>query len=285
MGKPIKRIGIIPNQQKADGLKLAYELKQWFDIRGVEVRLPAIPKKDNVEEGAIWQEQDFYEGLDCIIILGGDGTLLRVARAVDTLNIPILGVNLGHLGFLTELELPDMYSYLEKLLSGEYHIEERMMLESKVIRQGRVLDTSRALNDVVVAKGPLSRIIHLDVYIDDQYFSTLRGDGLIISTPTGSTAYSLSAGGPIVTPLMEMILLTPICSHTFYSRPLVISSDQCIKIVLKSRDEVALTVDGQYGLRLQVDDRIVVYHSSCKTRLIKVRGRHFFEVIRDKLTL
>jgi NAD+ kinase len=179
-----------------------------------------------------------------------------------------------------------MYPCFERLVRGEYLIEERMMLEAQVIREGQVLNVSRALNDVVVNKGPLSRIITLDAYINGQFFSTFRGDGLIIATPTGSTAYSLSAGGPIVSPEVEMILLTPICPHTFYTRPLIISPAQHITVVLKPRfDEVAITLDGQHGFRLKAGDEVVVSRSSYRTRLVKVRGRHFFELIRDKLTI
>ena len=250
------------------------------------MRMPLDISQGSHHEHPVYHDRNFYTGLDGIIVLGGDGTLLSVARRVDDLEIPILGINLGQLGFLSEVERQDMYPCFDKLVKGEYRIEERMMLEAQVIREGQVLHISRALNDVVVNKGPLARIITLDAYIDGQYFSTFRGDGLIIATPTGSTAYSLSAGGPIVSPEVEMILLTPICAHTLYSRPLIISPSQQITIVLKPRfDEVAVTVDGQQGFRLKAGDEVVVSRSACRTRLVKVRGRHFFEVIRDKLTV
>ena len=284
--KPVKNVGIIHNHQKPGGQALARELQAWFNSRGVEVRIPANLSQEHEQVYPAFSNGDFYVGLDCLVVMGGDGTLLRAARAMDDLSIPILGVNLGNLGFLTEVELSDIYPYLERLVTGDYEIEERMMLESQVVHEGRIIDTSRALNDVVVGKGPLSRIITLDTYIDEHYFATFSGDGLIISTPTGSTAYSLSAGGPIVSPAVEMILLTPICPHTFYSRPVVIAPTQRIRIIIRPRfDVVSFTVDGQHGFSLQANDEIIVSRSTCRTRLIKVSGRHFFDVIREKMGL
>lgn len=284
MGKPVRLVGVIPNFQKSAGWELAQEIQNWFIEHGVSVRLPQAKDLEKTAESPVDQDQDFYQGLDALIVLGGDGTLLRVARQADDMAIPILGVNLGHLGFLTELELPDLYPCLAKLVQGEYQIEERMRLEARIIREGQVRNTARALNDVVVSKGPLARIITLEVYINDQYYSTFSGDGLIIATPTGSTAYSLSAGGPIVNPELEVILLTPICPHTFYSRPLVVSPTQQITVVLRPRfDEVAITLDGQRGFRLKAGDQVVVACANFRTKLIKVRERHFFEIVREKI--
>ncbi len=283
-GKPVRTAGIIPNFQKSAGWELAQEIQNWFIDHGVEVRLPQGLDLESAAKQPVDQDQNFFQGLDALIVLGGDGTLLRVARRADDLAIPILGVNLGHLGFLTELERPDLDSCLARLVRGEYQVEERMMLEARIIRGDQVRHTARALNDVVVSKGPLARIITLDVYINDQYYSTFSGDGLIVATPTGSTAYSLSAGGPIVSPEVEVILLTPICPHTFYSRPLVVSPAQQITVVLKPRfDEVAVTLDGQQGFRLKAGDQVIVARSNTRTRLIKVRERNFYEVIREKI--
>lgn len=283
-GQPVRLVGIIPNFLKAAGLELAREIGDWFIKAGVRVRLPQALEPDSAEKSPVDPDPSFYLGLDALIVLGGDGTLLRVARLADDLAIPILGVNLGHLGFLTELELPDLYPYLERLIQGEYWVEERMRLEARIIRDGQVRQTARALNDVVVSKGPLARIITLDVYIDHQYYSTFSGDGLVIATPTGSTAYSLSAGGPIVSPELEVILLTPICPHTLYSRPIVVSPAQQITVILKPRfDEVAVTLDGQQGFRLKAGDQVAVARATTRTRLIRVREQHFFKVVREKI--
>ena len=285
-GKPVNTVGIVLNPQKSGSKKLAQEIKGWFVAQGVTVRTPIEIGPDGREAPSATRDKDVFAGIDCLMVLGGDGTLLRVAREVDCMCLPILGINLGHLGFLSEIELNDMYPDLKKLLTGEYHIEERMMLEAQVIHRGQVVEGLKALNDVVVSKGPLSRIITLDVYINEQYFTTLRGDGLIIATPTGSTAYSLSAGGPIVSPEVEMLLLTPVCPHTFFSRPVIIAPTQRIKVILKPRlDEARVTVDGQHGFQLHAGDEVVIYRSQTRTRLVRIRGRHFFEAIRNKLTL
>lgn len=277
------RLGIVCNQTKRDCRQSAVAISEWLSQREVAVKLPPLPEEGQSE--CPEPEASFYRDTDGILVLGGDGTLLRAARRLAGLNVPLLGVNLGRMGFLTELERNDLYAGLERFLRGDYAIEERMMLESMLWRSGEAIERSLALNDVVVHRGPFARIIALEAYIDGHYFTTYEGDGVIISTPTGSTAYSLSAGGPIVAPDVPVILITPICPHSFYSRPLVISTGKRIKIVLHPRfDEVMLTIDGQYGVRLQAGDEIEVCRSSQATRLVKLKGRHFFEVLREKFT-
>lgn len=277
------RLGIVCNQTKRDCRQTALAVSEWLSQRGVAVKLPLLPVDGQTE--CPEPEAGFFSDTDGILVLGGDGTLLRAARRLAGLNVPLLGVNLGRMGFLTELERSDLYEGLEKFLRGEYAIEERMMLESVLWRGGEAVERSLALNDVVVHRGPFARIIALEAHIDGHYFTTYEGDGVIISTPTGSTAYSLSAGGPLVAPDVPVILITPICPHSFYSRPLVISNGKRIKIVLHPRfDEVMLTIDGQYGVRLEAGDKIEVCRSSQVTRLVKLKGRHFFEVLREKFT-
>lgn len=284
-GKPPKVVGIKLNLKKIAALGIVQNVVAWLIRNGISVRLPAEAARDCGLEKFSCPDNQFYQGLDCLLVLGGDGTLLQAARSVVGRSIPLLGVNLGHLGFLTELEVADLYEGLDRLVKGDYHLEERMMLRTEVIRFGQMINTTYALNDVVVAKGSFARIIDLECYIDNNYFTTYRGDGIIMATPTGSTAYSLSAGGPIVCPTFEVILLTPICPHTFYSRPLVISPRQTVKIAIaQPAQEIIMTIDGQTSIRLEQTDQIIVSRAELSTTLIKLRGRHFFEVLRGKLT-
>jgi NAD+ kinase len=219
-----------------------------------------------------------------IFVLGGDGTLLSVARQVWNKNIPILGVNLGGLGFLTEITLDELYPILERVIRDEFEIDEREVLEVGVIRGGKRIAEFVVLNDAVVNKGALARIIDLETTINGEYLSTFRSDGLIISTPTGSTAYNLSAGGPIVYPTLHTIVITPICPHTLTIRPIIIPDDVKIRTLLKSRDEeVTLTLDGQQGFGLEFEDVIEVKKAQGHILLIKSPYRRYFELLREKL--
>ncbi len=219
-----------------------------------------------------------------IFVLGGDGTLLSVARQVWNKNIPILGVNLGGLGFLTEITLDELYPVLEKVVCDEFEIDEREVLSVKVIRRGNQIAEFVVLNDAVVNKGALARIIDLETTINGEYLSTFRSDGLIISTPTGSTAYNLSAGGPIVFPSLHTIIITPICPHTLTIRPIIIPDDVKIRTLLKSKDEeVTLTLDGQQGFALEFEDVVEVEKAQGRILLIKSPYRHYFELLREKL--
>lgn len=224
------------------------------------------------------------EQAECLLVLGGDGTLLMTARAVAASGTPLLGVNLGRLGFLTELDLPEVLPALDKLLAGDFSIDERMMLEAVVYRQGVAVERSVALNDAVITKGAFARLIPLETYVNGEFVNTYPSDGLIIASSTGSTAYSLSAGGPIVTPELELMLLTPICPHSLWARPVVIGRDSTIKVVVLSpRGEVMLTMDGQHGFRLRQNDQVVVRRAPHKARFLRLKGRSFFEVLRKKL--
>lgn len=277
----MERVGLVVNFRKSQGKKLLKSLTEWFKQREILVVLPEFQVQDAV---AACPDIRFKEAVDLIITLGGDGTLLSCARSLAGSGILILGVNLGHLGFLTDLELPDLFPYLDKLLAGEFSIEERMMLAAEVWRQGSLAASFTGLNDVVLSKGPLSRIVMLETHVDNEYLSTYRADGIIVSSPTGSTAYSLSAGGPIVDPGLGVILVTPICPHTLYARPFVLDDRQTVRIVLKSDyPDIMVTIDGQVGFYLKQGDQIVVGKSPFTTRLVKLRNRPFFEVLRVKL--
>jgi NAD+ kinase len=219
-----------------------------------------------------------------IIVLGGDGTLLSVARLVRDYEIPILGVNLGGLGFLTEIPLEELYRVLERVVQGDFITDERVVLSAAVIRRGERMAEFTVLNDAVVNKGALARIIDLETTINGEYLTTFKSDGLIISTPTGSTAYNLSAGGPIVYPSLHCIIITPICPHTLTNRPIMIPDDVEIRATLKTKQqEVILTLDGQQGFTLEFEDVVEVRKAEGRILLIKSPYRHYFELLREKL--
>lgn len=220
---------------------------------------------------------------DIIIVFGGDGTLLSVTRLVGKRSVPILGVNLGGLGFITEISKDEICRDVSNILSGECEFEERIMLQADVLRNRKKIKRYNALNDVVINKSALARMIKLDIKVNRQDATTLRADGLIISTPTGSTAYSLSAGGPILYPTLESFLVTPICPHTLTSRPIVLPDDFVLDIVVRRGDDVFLTIDGQEGCALKVKDRVSIRKADFKTRFLHLHDRDYFRVLRTKL--
>lgn len=231
-----------------------------------------------------FSDQEIASSCSAVMVLGGDGTLLSVARTWPFWGMPLLGVNLGNLGFLTEVEEVDVLAALAVLRRGEYVLQERMMLKVLVNRDGRQVYESVVLNDCVVTKGAFARMIRLEVYIGNNFFKTFPADGVIISTPTGSTAYSLSAGGPIVDPTMRLMLLTPICPHMLQARPLVVSPQDRIAVKVHSiHEDVVLTLDGQEGVRVYPKDEVVVECSDIVTRLVKIVPRSFYDVLRYKL--
>lgn len=220
---------------------------------------------------------------DLVVVVGGDGTLLSVARALGPARTPILGVNLGGLGFLTEVPLDDMYPVLRQVLAGRFTVERRMRIRASVIRAGRETARHDLLNDVVINKSALARILNIDVSVNGAYVTTYRADGLIVSTPTGSTAYSLSAGGPIVDPRMQAFLLTPICPHTLSNRPLVLPEKSVVEVGLRNNHEdVYVTVDGQVGFPLVGDDRVRARLAPTPVLLVQ-SGKDYFEVLRQRL--
>jgi NAD+ kinase len=222
--------------------------------------------------------------LDMFIVLGGDGTLLSVARALGSRQVPILGVNLGSLGFLTDVALKNLYSTLESILKGEVEIDSRMMLEVDLVRKGENAASETVLNDVVITKGAIARIIEVGVEVDQQFVAIIRADGLIVSTPTGSTAYSLAAGGPILHPKLDAMILTPICPHTLTYRPVVISDRVEIELTLRGTPgEVYVTFDGQRSELLQPGDVVRVRKSRYSVKLVSLPEKNYFQVLRHKL--
>lgn len=276
----IKTITLFINPNRKDALNVVKELKTWLDKEGdynliMEQRTATQLKQKDL--GA--SDATLRDTADLVIALGGDGTMLHTVKVMADREVPILGVNFGGLGFLTEITQEELYPSLKDVLNGKFTIEERMMLEAKINNL-----SYKALNDVVITKGALARVISLKVLINSEYLTTYQGDGMIVATPTGSTAYSLSAGGPIVTPDMKTILLTPICPHTLGVRPMVIPYLSEITIMIESEGEgITLTIDGQQGIKLNFQDEVNITYAKKSIKLIKPKKRSFYEVLRTKL--
>jgi NAD+ kinase len=280
----VKRIGVVAKTDREESRPRLAELLRWCADGELEVVLEKetaalVPEAP----GPVVRKPDLPTQADVLVVLGGDGTLLSMARLVGDLGVPILGVNLGGLGFLTAFTAEEMIPALEALRRGELVVEERMMLAARVTRQGERLTDYVALNDVVITKSAMSRIINLGVSVDGQFATAYRADGLIISTPTGSTAYCLSAGGPIVFPTMDAMVLTPICSHTLTNRPIVLPGSPVLAVTLESDQDVMLTLDGQVGFALKRLDTVEIRRAAARTRLLRVPHKHFFVVLRAKL--
>jgi NAD+ kinase len=285
----MKRIGIIAKQNKPEAVPIVRNLVEWLRPKKIEVFIEegmgklVHPPLTGPQLNSVKRE-DIPTHVEMIIVLGGDGTLLSVARLVRDYAVPILGVNLGGLGFLTEITLEELYRVLERVVQGDFTTDERVVLNASVIRRGERMAEFIVLNDAVINKGALARIIDLETTINGEYLTTFKSDGLILSTPTGSTAYNLSAGGPIVYPSLHCIIITPICPHTLTNRPIVIPDDVEIRATLKTKQqEVILTLDGQLGFTLEFEDVVEVKKAEGRILLIKSPYRHYFEVLREKL--
>ena len=279
----MERVGIFLKRNKPEAIEITKELIKWFQERHITVYLEdEIAGQFDGSSGC--PKEALPSRVEVILVLGGDGTLLSVVRLIGEEQVPILGVNLGGLGFLTEITLDNLYNVLTGLIQGDYKYHKRMTLNIHVVRKGDMVADFTVLNDVVINKGALARIIDLETTISGEYLTTFKADGLIISTPTGSTAYSLSAGGPIVYPSLQTIVITPICSHTLTNRPIIIPDDAIIKATLKSKnEEVILTLDGQVGFSLQFRDTVEIRKGRNAILLIESPYKSYFEVLRTKL--
>lgn len=276
-------IGIMPHTAKPVALNLALEVVDYLENRGAKpwIGQEAASLIGRPELGRPVAE---IKDSQVLLVLGGDGTLLNAARTVVDYNIPILGVNVGHLGFLTEIETEHLTDALEKLLNQDFTIEERMFVECQVLREGEVIKSYRALNDFVITRGTFARIIKLSVDVDSQHVVDYYADGLIVATPTGSTAYSLSAGGPIVEPSLECLIITPICPHTLAARSVVVHHNATVTIEVEANhEEVMLTIDGQLGFPLQSQDRVQIVRAGVTGKFIKLSGRNFFDILNSRL--
>jgi NAD+ kinase len=280
----VRRVGIVAKPDAPRAPEVVTRLVDWLTERGIEVTLEKETAGIVPAVRAAAANKAELPGLaDLLIVLGGDGTLLSMARAVGDLGVPILGVNLGGLGFLTATTLDEMLPSLEAAVEGRMVVEDRLMLLARVIRNGAAVCEHMALNDMVITKSAMSRIISLAVSVEGEYATAYRADGLIISTPTGSTAYSLSAGGPIVFPTVDAIVLTPICSHTLTNRPIIIPASHRIEVTVQSDQEIMLTVDGQVGVGLRERDVVQIVKASAHIRLVRFPQKDFFSVLRTKL--
>jgi len=277
----MKNIGIIAKRGEPEAIKAVKDFLRWMKGKNFKFFVESEVAKALKITG--YSRKEIPSKSDLIIVFGGDGTLLSVARLVGKMGVPILGVNLGGLGFITEISRDDIRKEIDKVFSGNFSFEERIMLLADVYRKGRKIARQNALNDVVLNKSALSRMFEFDISINDQYVSTFRADGLILSTPTGSTAHSLSAGGPILYPTLGSFLMTPICPHTLTSRPIVLPDTFVLEVTVKSGDNVYLTLDGQVGFPLKVKDRIKIRKADYKTKFLVLHDRDYFQILRTKL--
>jgi NAD+ kinase len=282
----IRTVGIVSKPNSAAAANIVPALIEWLRGRGVAVRIdeqtafyagpggrPAGLPRDEVPEGC-----------DLVIVLGGDGTLLAAARAIGRRETPLFPVNVGSLGFLTAITIDELYPELERAFRGEHRIAKRKLLATEVVRDGKVVAAYEALNDAVLTKASIARMIDLDANVDDQFVCAYKADGLIISTPTGSTAYSLSAGGPIIFPSVPAICITPICPHMLTNRPVLVPETSVIRVISRAPDEsVFLTIDGQVGNPIREGDTLVCRSSDYTLRLVRPPHMMFFDVLRQKL--
>jgi NAD+ kinase len=279
----IRKIGIIANVRKEKAPELITRLKSWAKDRGVEVVLEREIAKKMAEPGGLDREE-IGSRVDMVVAFGGDGTLLMAARSVRKFNVPILGINLGAFGYLTVFNLNEMIDALEMIYRGDYRTEKRMMLDVLVHGGGKTQEDCSVLNDVVINRGNLSRMVDLEVIVNDRYLTTYKADGLIISTPTGSTAYSLSAGGPIVFPVLDSIIINPICPHTLTNRPVMLPESASIRVVLWTKGLGAtVTLDGQLSFDLRSGDSIIIRKSKYVTNLVTSPQREYLQILRSKL--
>lgn len=285
----IKRIGLVLKPHQPEALKTICELTQRLTARGIELLGGPEIERQRIEHetGCSVREvptDKLAQEVDLVLVLGGDGTMIATARMVGESEVPVLGINFGGLGYLAEFRIEELDTALESILADNYRLDKRMMLDVELWRGDQSITRNRVLNDVVINKSALARIIEIEAYFNHQFVNSFRADGLIVSTPTGSTAYNLSAGGPVIFASMNAVVITPICPFTLSNRPIVVPDDAEIELRLKTvKEEVALTLDGQVGFDLQVEDRVVIRKSNTTFNLIQPANRNYFDVLRDKL--
>ncbi len=276
-------ICIIPHLDKPRVKSVARELISWLEKRDINIKLPQKEAHLLERRELGYKDHTLAKDAEVFIILGGDGTILRATRILKGAPIPVLGVNFGKFGFLSEVEEKDLYSVMELLIAKDYELEDRMMLEIFIHKKGEKKESYRCLNEVVVGKTVSKRLMGLDVYVNDNFFTNYAADGLIFSTPTGSTAYSLSAGGPIVDPSLRLIIMTPVCPHTFFNRSVIFSSEEKIRVFPTTKKEpLNINLDGQTLLEIDLD-YLEIIASSRSLKLIKIQHHDFFYLVREKL--
>ncbi len=277
----MKKVGIIAKKGEPQAVAVVKRMLKWLKGRKIRCFIESeLASKIGVKG---YRREEIPSKSDIVMVFGGDGTLLGVARLVGNLGVPILGINLGGLGFITELNRKELHKNMDAIFSGKCSFEERIMLLADVYRGKKKIIQHNAFNDVVLNKTVLSRMFELDIIVNTQYASNFRADGLIISTPTGSTAHSLSAGGPILYPTLETFLMTPICPHTLTNRPIVLPDTFILEINIKGADDVYMTIDGQVGFPLKLRDRIIIKKADYKAKFLVLHSRDYFHILRTKL--
>ena len=285
----IKRVGIVVKPHQHDALKTICGVVQWLGERGISLVGGAEIERERAENETgcaveALPDEKLAANVDLMLVLGGDGTMIATARMIGDAEVPVLGVNYGGLGYLAEFRFEELYTALESILDGNYRLDTRVMLAVELMRGDEQVTRTRVLNDVVINKSALARIIEIEAYLNQQFVNSFRADGLIVSTPTGSTAYNLSAGGPVIYPSMNAVVITPICPFTLSNRPIVVPDDVAIELCLKTQQEdVALTLDGQVGFPLKAEDRVIIRKSRTTFNLVQPMNRNYFDVLRDKL--
>ncbi len=281
----MKDIGLIANWHKKNSTLVVEKITRFFKQRQIKLQVANNKQADFYSEVSLSEQLNSWkDNLNIIIVVGGDGTILRVARDLACWNVPILGINLGQRGFLAEIEVEQMERFLQYIATGQYDYQERMMMVAWLRRGDEDLGYYLALNDIVVSRGPFSRIIKVEAYVNEDFMESYSGDGIIVATPTGSTGYSLSAGGPIVNPAMELFVVTPICPHSLYNRSVIINGNDKMKLRIDSRQvQVVLTVDGQVRFALEDEDHIIVCRSEQKVKLVYFHDYSFYRMLHQKL--
>jgi NAD+ kinase len=275
-------VGIISKPNIPEAKEIVCGLLEWLRERGIQARCDQ-QTAFYANQSEFYSRDEVPKGANLVIVLGGDGTLLSAARVVAGLDVPLLPVNLGRLGFLTAIPARALYPELERALKGEHRIGRRRMVDCELVREGETIATYSALNDVVITKSELARMIDLDTHVDDHFVAAYKADGLIIATPTGSTAYSLSAGGPVIFPSVAAICITPICPHMLTNRPVIVPDTSVIRIISQGDDSTYLTIDGQIGEPIMRGDTVICRASSNVIQLIRPPRMLFFDVLREKL--
>jgi len=279
----VKNIAIFCKQKPSVDREVLSQLTRWLRERGLNVLMDA-DTASLIDETSTLSRAELPHKVELIVVLGGDGTLLSVARIAHDADVPILGVNLGSLGFLTEITLDELYDTLGSVLDNKYEIEHRMLLSANLMRDGECIEDNQVLNDVVINKGALARIVNLKVRVDGQYMTSYRADGLIIATPTGSTAYSLSAGGPIIHPSMHALVLSPICPFDLANRPIVVPDQSTLEVEITTPNEdVRVTLDGQEGYDFSAGDVLKVKKAGNSVKLVQAKGKNYYQLLRKKL--
>ena len=281
----INNIGLVINRAKNGVEKIIKNSIKLLENKNISYLVEKkSAEKLNIKKNKIASYKELREQTDFIILFGGDGTFLHTAQHFISTDIPLLGVNMGSLGFMTEIEVHELEDAIDRIIKGDYNTEKRMMLETKIFRDDNEVFHSHSLNDIVVNRGANAHLIDIKLYVNDELVSSYNGDGLIISTPTGSTAYSLSAGGPIINPKTESILITPICPHSLYVRPMVVGAWEKVKVeVSSSKDKMKANADGRYDYDLHDGDILKINRSAREILMVKFPERTFYSTLREKM--